>query len=123
MSPDPILEQLQSLPEPPLPNDLWQRLDRRRRRRMAWRRGGVAAVLLGGFAFLGFFPGSETPAPAPEHAQTAAVATGMRGGSLQSVDRALQAAYARGASDDEVAPLWAARRQMALSFQPSLDPS
>lgn len=119
MSHDPVLEQLRSLPEPPLSEEVWHRLDRRRRRRKVLRRGGVAVALASAFAFLGFFPGKESLVPAPERVPALAVAAGVHSGSLQAVDRALQAAYVRGASDEEVAPLWEVRRQMALSFNPS----
>ncbi len=122
MSHDPVIEKLRSLPEPPLPGEVWQRLDRRRARRTAARRGGLALALAGGFAFLGFMPGSDEKA-VPPHPPASAVAQAPRAESLSTIDRALQAAYVRGASDDEVAPLWEVRKRLAHSFTPSPDPS
>ena len=66
MSRDPVIEELRALPEPPLPEAVWQRLDARRARRVAMRRSGVlsACVLAGGLAFVGFMPrGDEAIAP------------------------------------------------------------
>lgn len=118
MSRDPVIEKLRSLPDPPLPYAVWQRLNQRRARHMALRRGGVALgiVLAGGLAFLGI-PPQEGEEPVP--AQVAAVVDAVPIASLSTIDRALQAAYARGASDDEVAPLWEARKRLALSGIPS----
>ncbi len=123
MSRDPVIEELRALPEPPLPEAVWQRLDARRARRVAMRRGGVlsACVLAGGLAFVGFMPRGDE-AIAPTALPESHLARAAHGESLSTIDRALQAAYARGASDDEVAPLWEVRRQLALSTVPSPSP-
>ena len=124
MSRDPVIEKLRSLPEPPLPGEVWQRLEKRRARRTAARRGAALLVLVvGGFAFLGFMPGDGEAPIVPAPTQASLVAKVPHTERLSTIDRALQAAYARGASDDEVAPLWEVRKRLALSFTPSTDPS
>lgn len=123
MSRDPVIEKLRALPEPPLSETVWSQLDARRTRSVALRRGGMvsAFVVVGGLAFVGLIP-HEREAAAPDAAQVTGIAQASHGESLSTIDRALQAAYARGASDDEVAPLWEVRRQLALSSVPSPNP-
>ena len=42
MTTDPLRSRLEALPAPPLPDDLWPRLARRRQRHIAVRRAGIA---------------------------------------------------------------------------------
>jgi hypothetical protein len=48
-----------------------------------------------------------------------AIATDSTHLKLRAIDRALQTAYARGASDAEVAPLWATREQLMRAMPAS----
>lgn len=127
MNDDPLRTMLASLPEPPLPPDLWPAIERARQRRQTRLR--VAAATLGSLALaalLAWPVNQPTFAPAPPEASrssTTLVATPAPGPALQAIDRALQTAYARGASDDEVAPLWRMRGQLSASLNRSPDPS
>ena len=75
---------------------------------------GVLAV--GPLALL--WPAQDAPAP---HAPATAAAPrtapeitpGNAADALPAIDQALQNAYARGASDDEIAPLWEVRQRLA----------
>ncbi|HEX7803383.1 MAG TPA: hypothetical protein VF471_11580 [Pseudoxanthomonas sp.] len=109
-----IRERLNALPEAPLPDALWQRVDRRRRQKFARRKLGVGAgvfALAGVLAFELLLP---TAGPdSAEKQQVAAIepmpAQSGAEADIRAIDHALQAAYDRGASDAEVAPIWAAR--------------
>jgi hypothetical protein len=108
-------EQLRDLPEIPLPDGLWQRVDGKRRQKL-WRRklgAGIATLALAAAVasplLIPMFAGADR---APGE-RTAAHST-MRGehdvqAELRALDHALQAAYDRGASDAEIAPMWVAR--------------
>ena len=126
MSNDPLHDRLETLPHPPLPPDLWPRLARRRQHQLATRRAGVATALallaIGPLALLWRLPStpavaSDAPLPAAD-----AVAQPTALDAVGAIDHALQNAYARGASDDEVAPLWEARRRL-LSHSPAPSPA
>lgn len=71
--------------------------------RQRWRRlrgaGAASAIVVAAVMLLPALPPGAAVAPPTRPDPT-----------LQALDRALQAAYARGASDAELAPLWAARR-------------
>ena len=112
---------LAALGEPALPDGLWQRVEGARRRRMRSRIGAVAAsVAAVALAFALVLPGALDPGPeAPRLADGAAVPqrpapadAADRVRTVQAIDRALQAAYDRNASDDELEPLWQARRAL-----------
>lgn len=114
MTPDPVRQHLQSLPEPPLSDELWLRLSARHQRRANHRRvlrGAALALVLGVGAFwLAPWTPSGESGPSRTHPAT----TTSPDTSVQAIDRALQAAYARGASDEEVAPLWEIRQRMIV---------
>lgn len=111
---------LASLGEPALPDGLWQRVEGARRRRMRSRMGVAAGVAAVALAFALVLPGALDPgAEAPRLADGAAVPQrpapaddADRVRTVQAIDRALQAAYDRNASDDELEPLWQARRAL-----------
>lgn len=111
---------LASLGEPALPDGLWQRVEGARRRRMRSRMGVAAGVAAVALAFALVLPGALDPgAEAPRLADGAAVPqrpapadAADRVRTVQAIDRALQAAYDRNASDDELEPLWQARRAL-----------
>ena len=116
MNPDPIRQQLQSLPDLPPPESLWLRLAQRQRRIRQRQRAGTALAAAAAFASVLFFAlphADQSQQPAPALARTTPATH------LQAVDHALQAAYARGASDDELTPLWDIRQQFASVELPS----
>lgn len=120
MSNDPLLRRLEALPPPPLPPGLWPQLDRRRKRRIAVRRSAsVAAIgLLAIAPLMVLWPAGSVRTPAA----SVPMAASAPDSAVSAIDHALQNAYARGASDDEIAPLWHAR-QRVLANPSSTDPS
>lgn len=115
-TPDRFHELLQSLPEPPEPG-LWPRVLAARRRQRRRRRRVVAGAASFGVAALlavALWPGVQAP-PAVD---TPAIvqATPDVDEQLRALDRALQTAYDRGASDDELAPLWEVRQALAAQL-------
>ena len=118
---------LAGLQAPPLPDGLWQRVEAARRRRMAARLG-VAASCAGAVGVLtlvlfqaSVLPGRQAAPPArvADAAPAAAPAVAAEENihrSVQAIDRALQVAYDRQATDDEVAPLWQARKELLSSI-------
>jgi hypothetical protein len=74
-------------------------------------RGATLALVLGiGTLWLAPWTPSGGNGPSRTHPAT----TTSPDTSVQAIDRALQAAYARGASDEEVAPLWEIRQRMIV---------
>lgn len=115
-NPDYLLRhRLRQLPEAPVPSDLWQRINGARKRSRR-RRIGITATTLAMAAVAALLPLVQPPAPvASRHAPFAAVTTPLPANvdaELRALDRALQAGYARNASDDELEPLWAQRRRL-----------
>ncbi len=118
---DDILEEhLRQLPEAPLPDDLRLRVNGARRRGRQ-RRLAVAATTLAVAAVIAFSPLMQPSAPEnaqPASSVAAAAHAPRKAGpddvdaELRALDRALQAGYARNASDAELEPLWAQRRQL-----------
>lgn len=116
---------LADLPDPPLPEALASRLERAHASRSSRHRWG-AGVAVAALAVIGLMPhllgtdsdrmqseqrafAAAAPAPVELHAQ------------LRALDRELQAAYARRASDAEIASLWSNRRAL-LSIEPGAEP-
>lgn len=117
-----IRERLAALPEVPLPEALWQRVDSRRRRKLLQRKLGVGAgvfALAGVLAFKLLLPALQPgEAHAPQRVAAAALpALSDAQADIRAIDQALQAAYDRGASDAEVAPIWAARAALLAAVQ------
>lgn len=128
MPTDPLHERLQALPQPPLPPQLWPRLARRRQRQLAIRRSGMALAL--GLLVVGplVLPWRGQDAPVIAHAPATVASSDVAAvapAAMSAIDHALQNAYARGASDEEVAPLWEVRRRLAGDARPlpPTDPS
>jgi hypothetical protein len=117
MKTDPLREQLLSLPDLPPPDTLWPKLRRLQRQRVVRRRflagSGLAAL---GLSVGLLLSGNLPPHPVDRGAsQAQATRRPDPDGRLQAVDRALQAAYARDASDAELAPLWDIRHRLAAT--------
>ncbi|MBB1088132.1 hypothetical protein H4F99_06470 [Lysobacter sp. SG-8] len=125
-----VARHLRALPDPVPPAALETRLRAAHAHRGRWLRGGMGVVAVGLFA-LAFLPALMAPDLQPPLAH----GPGPKGGAsqqiphqrqVQAIDRALQAAYARGAGDDEVAPLWQARERLMAGARtpgPSGSPS
>lgn len=122
MNDDPRIQRhFATLPEPELPHRLWtdlrQARERGLRRRRALRTGATLAVLLAvGLAGMKML----MPPPEPPYGSTPVVSTvppsaenaDPHQARLRALDRDLQAAYARGASDAELQPLWDERNAL-----------
>ena len=117
-----IREQLNALPEVPLPEALWQRVERRRRSRLVRNRlaaSVTAFALVGLLSFKLLLPTVEHDGveKGQEEAQQVAAtslvpAQADAQADIRAIDHALQTAYDRGATDAEVAPIWAAREAL-----------
>lgn len=118
---------LQALPQPLLAPTLWPRLrTRRRSQRVAAR---VWLAMAAGSAAMALALALTRPEPSPAtlalapvgstgSVSSGSVSTGPEIGStagLHALDRMLQAGYARGASTEQLAPLWHARERLASS--------
>lgn len=131
-TPDPPLrEQLRQLPDAPLPDHLWARVNAARGRRFRHRRIGVAAAAVAAIATVSLpwllpYESANAPAPAmvagatPATRQAPPIDTTAR---LRALDRALQAGYERNASDAELAPLWAARARLVAGDDAAPQPA
>ena len=123
IEPTQVREQLHALPEIPLPDTLWRRVDAKRRQKLRRRKLGA------GIATLALAAVMATPLLIPmfagaDRAQNEQIAARppMRGehdmqAELRALDHALQAAYDRGASDAEIAPMWVARDALLVGIQ------
>lgn len=119
----PLRQELHDLPEVPLPDALWLRVETGRRQKMRRRK------LVTGIASLALVALMATPLLVPLLADADAgrnetlvayqTANGQRDiqADLHALDQALQAAYDRGASDAEVAPMWVAREALLAGIQ------
>lgn len=117
-----LKRRLGSMPPVPPAMELWPRLElahRRRVRRLQLSVGSAAALLL----CVALVPLLVDTVDRPARASLAAGAPEAAGAPLQvldqdtveqirALDRALQAAYDEGASDDELEPIWKARRAL-----------
>lgn len=119
----PLRQELHDLPEVPLPDALWLRVETGRRQKMRRRK------LVTGIASLALVALMATPLLAPLFTGTG-IAPGeplashqpARDGQdvhaeLRAIDRALQAAYDRGATDAEIAPMWVVRNTLLADKQ------
>lgn len=114
---DELRRRLASMPDAAPPSALWPRLEASRRRQLRQRRNGaVAAGSILVLACASTMPWTlpTGPGAGPSTARVVAVARSPHdvAADLRAIDHALQVAYSRGASDDELTPLWNARRQM-----------
>lgn len=116
-------EQLRDLPEIPLPDTLWRRVDAKRRQKLRRRKLGVGiatlalAVVMTAPLLVPMFAGADRA-----RNERIVAHPPMRGehdvqAELRALDHALQAAYDRGASDAEIAPMWVARDALLIGIQ------
>lgn len=113
-----LREHLRALPELAPPPQLSDRIARAQARRVTrWRAGAAAGTLI--VACLCALPVLQH-APAPDAAQQRRALIPARdqdpAADVRAIDRALQTAYERGASEDELAPLWAARTRLLATI-------
>ena len=121
-----VHENLRRLPEADLPDSLWSRVESGRKKQVIRRRFGMgiaSLALVSALSLPVIFPlltGSNDtmyadrtamhpPARSVEEIQA----------DVQAVDRALQAAYDRGADDAEIAPMWVIRDALLASVKAS----
>ncbi|MET1162919.1 MAG: hypothetical protein ABWY48_10305, partial [Pseudoxanthomonas sp.] len=111
-----LRQRLHSLPDIPLPETLWQRVEEGRKRKMGRRklRGGMAALMLVAVAAVPMLvtTGDEALQVERQMAQQPVDKDHDVQSQLRALDLALQAAYDRGASDAEIAPMWVARNAL-----------
>jgi len=107
-----LRKHLVALPQVAPPPSLGERIGRAHRTRLRRLRAGAVATALA-VACVAIVPALQRePAPAtPEVAGTPAIDR-EKLADVRALDRALQTAYERNASDDEIAPLWAARASL-----------
>lgn len=119
----PLREELHALPEIPLPDALWQRVEAGRRQKMRRRKigAGIATLALAALVATPLLAPLFTDIDAAQGEPLVAYqpANGQRDiqADLHVLDQALQAAYDRGASDAEVAPMWVAREALLAGIQ------
>ena len=120
----PLRQELHALPEIPLPEALWQRVEAGRRQKVRRRKLGA------GIASLALVAVMATPLLMPLFTDTDIVGSKPLAmhqpvrseqdvhAELRAIDRALQAAYDRGANDAEIAPMWVARNELLTNRRP-----
>lgn len=110
-----VREQLDALPEIPLPDKLWQRVEAGRKQKFQRRKlgAGIAAITLVAVVAMPLFAPVFTGSGVEQGMQTVASQPASGGRDIQAevraLDHALQVAYDRGASDAEIAPMWVVR--------------
>ncbi len=117
MATDPLQARLAALAEPALPASLWTRVAHARQQQRTARRrlATVGTTLIVCAVALPFvLRQSPAPAPAPVAASTTVPMPAVpTGDPLRAVDRELQRAYDRGASEQELQWLWQRRDAVA----------
>lgn len=126
--PHDLRRHLRALPDPAVPSGLRDRVlaTHGRRRRLVQGTTGLAMAAVAAVLLQPALPPPDTTperitASAQESTSAPVQTAADTGARLRAIDRALQAAYERGASDDEIAPLWRVRESLssALSLPPS----
>lgn len=121
-----LRQELHAVPEVPLPDHLWQRVEAGRRKKMRQRKLGAGIATLTLVAVMAIpvlaplFTGTDVVRSEPLAAQQPARSEQDVRAELRAIDRALQAAYDRGATDAEIAPMWVARDTLLAVSQPRL---
>ena len=118
-----VRQELHTLPEIPLPEALWRRVEAGRRQKMRRRKLGIGIASLALVAMMAtpllvpLLTGADAEwSEAPVAYQPADGQHDIQD-DLHVLDQALQAAYDRGASDAEVAPMWVAREALLAGIQ------
>ena len=120
-----VLARLGDPPPPPgLDARIWNARQRRIRRSFGIA-GSAACVLLVATLALQSRPGNDSPTAASVADRTSPASARDDDviADIRAIDHALQLAYTRNASEDEVAPLWKARRELLLRLKPSASDS
>ena len=124
MTPESVQARLAALPEPPLPPALWPRLHlarvRQRERRRRIIAGSMAVLALVALPFV--YTRLVVPPAASPDTFAAAPRAPLHEEPLRVVDRELQRAYERGASEQELQQLWQRRQAIARSGSASVVP-
>ena len=119
MAPDDIMQRMRQAPDVPPSDGLWPRLLTERARR-ARRQRGIAGSVSAVFLVLMIFI-ARPPFVGPHETRGVATRSEEPAADLQAdvraLDQALQAAYNRGASDSEVAPMWETRRELVAKME------
>ena len=121
---NPVREKLAALPEAPLPDALWRRMETGRKRQMRRRRQALGLVTLAVVGLIAIPTFAPLLTGADAMRETAVVSPLPDNGDdqvraeLRALDQALQAAYDRGATDAEIAPMWVTRAAL-LAGMPS----
>ena len=124
-----VRERFDALPDVPLPESLWQRVDAQRRQKVLRRKLGMSAATLALVGVLAIYLPSQMFNGADvdsSHEVAAAKPVSMPRdiqADVQAIDHALQAAYDRGASDAEIAPMWVARDALLASIRSGSTPT
>ncbi|QDH69351.1 hypothetical protein [Marilutibacter alkalisoli] len=120
-----LRRQLRALPDPDPPAALRERVltSHRHRQRAIRSVAGVSAIALLLAIVLPDLPGPQDASPPQPGLAATALPAHDAIARLRAIDRALQAAYERGASDDEVAPLWKARETLLAALPANQRPS
>lgn len=126
---DELRKRLNALPGIPLPDSLWQRVEAGRRQKIRRRKlgGGIATLAIAAVMAVPLLTPMFTDAPAVQGVR--GIAQEPTGGGpadgrsdtraeLRALDQALQAAYDRGASDAEIAPMWVTRETLLPGIGP-----
>lgn len=114
---DYLHRQLAALPDPELPEHLWTRVSRARARRLRRRWGAGTAALALALVAIAMLSLQSVRQPTPASTRVVQSDAQPHNGRAQQVqvralDRKLQAAYRRNASDAEIAQLWVTRRAL-----------
>ncbi|MEO8365524.1 MAG: hypothetical protein ABI538_04885 [Pseudoxanthomonas sp.] len=119
----PLRRELHALPDIPLPDALWQRVEAGRQQKMRRRKLGAGIVSLALVTAMAtplivpLLTGADTRRDEPVVAYQPANGQRDIQADLHVLDQALQAAYDRGASDAEVAPMWVARKALLAGIE------
>lgn len=125
---DELHRQLDALPDIPLPDALWLRVDACRRMQQRRRKAGAGVAIAALAALMVAIPVLHIGDPAPAQRGQSVVTRSTQATSsaasprdidaqLRALDQALQAAYARSATDAEIAPMWVARNALTATAQ------